>query len=229
MRLYALGAISQFEFLYDIRRVKMTIVQPRLDSISSDEISAEELLLWADEFIKPKAELAFKGEGEFCAGSHCGFCRAKAVCRARADHNLELAKFEFAAPLTLENTEIAEILARAEDLQKWAADIQNYALEQALEGHEFPGWKVVEGRSNRRYTDTGFVQDALIGAGFEEKIILKEPELLTLTNMEKIVGKKKLTELIGHLIEKPPGKPVLVVETDKRQPLNTVKDEFEAV
>lgn len=229
MRLYALGAISQFEFLYDIRRVKMTIVQPRLDSISSDEISAEELLLWAEDFIKPKAELAFKGEGDFCAGSHCGFCRAKAVCRARADHNQELAKFEFAAPLTLDNTEIAAILAKAEDLQKWAADIQNYALEQALEGHEFPGWKVVEGRSNRRYTDAGFVHDALIVAGYEEKAILKEPELLTLTNMEKLVGKKKLTDLIGHLIEKPPGKPVLVVETDKRQPFNTVKSDFEEV
>ena len=229
MRLYALGAISQFEFLYDIEKVRMTIVQPRLDSISTDEISAAELLAWADEFIKPKAELAFKGEGEFCAGSHCGFCRAKAVCRARAEHNLELAKFEFAAPLTLENTEIAEILARADELTKWASDIQTFALEQAVAGHEFPGWKVVEGRSNRKYSDAGFVHDALMAAGYEEKTILKEPELLTLTNMEKLVGKKKLTDLIGHLIEKPPGKPVLVVESDKRQPFNTPGTEFGAV
>lgn len=227
MRLYALGAIAEFSFLYDIEKVKMTIVQPRLDSISTDEMLVEDLLKWAEEFVKPTAELAFKGEGEFCAGEHCGFCRAKSVCKARADKNLELAKYEFRTTETLSENDIADILGKAEELMKWAKDVQEYALEQALQGVQYTGWKLVEGRSNRRYTDTDKVAEILLANEYAEDAIYKPKELQGLTNMEKVVGKKKLIELVGAYIEKPQGKPVLVVEADKRPVFNSAKADFE--
>jgi hypothetical protein len=229
MRLYALGAISQFSFLYDIEKVRMTIVQPRLDSISTDEITVEELLKWAEGVLKPTAQLAFKGEGEFCAGEHCGFCRAKSVCKARADKNLELAKYEFRTTTTLSEEDIADILGKAEELQKWAKDVQDYALDQALQGIQYKGWKVVEGRANRKYTDTDKVAEILLANEYTEDKIYKPKELQGLTNMEKLVGKKNLTKLVGDYIEKPEGKPVLVPETDKRPEFNTPKTDFEEV
>lgn len=227
MRLYALGAIAEYDFFYNIEKVKMTIIQPRLDNISTDEITVEELRKWADEVVKPKAELAIKGEGEFCAGEHCGFCRAKSVCKARADKNLELARWEFRTTETLTANDIASILPKIDELVKWASDIKDYALEQALQGESFPGYKVVEGRSNRKYTDEAKITSILIEAGYGD--IYKPVELLTLTNMEKYVGKKKLNELIGNYIEKPPGKPTLVPETDKRPVYNPAKADFDDV
>jgi hypothetical protein len=232
MRLYALGAIAEFEFLYDIEKVKMTIVQPRLDSISSDEISVHDLLKWADEVLKPIAELAFKGEGEFCAGDHCnsGFCKAREVCKARADKNMELAKYDFQDPNILSCDEIADILGKADELIKWAKDIQDYALDQAVNnGVSFNGFKIVEGRSNRKYTDIAKVAEILISNQYTEDKIYKPKELQGLTNMEKIVGKKKLTELVGSYIEKPQGKPVLVSETDKRPVFNAAEADFNII
>lgn len=226
MRLYALGAITEFEFLYDIQNVKMTIIQPRLDSISTDEITVDELLTWANEYVKPRAELAIKGEGEFCAGDHCKFCRAKAVCKARADKNLELAKYEFSEPSTLSNLEIADILSKVDELTNWATDVKDYALNKALDGEEFEGFKVVEGRSNRRYTNIDEIVQVLREHNFNDPDIFKPSELITLTNMEKLVGKKKLNALIGEFIEKPPGKPTLVPITDKRPIFNTAKEDF---
>ena len=228
MRLYALGAIAQFGFLYDIQQVKMTIVQPRLDSISTDELQADELLRWAEEFVRPRAELAFKGEGEFCAGDHCGFCKAKAVCKARADKNIELAKYEFKSPLTLDNEEIADILGKADELINWAKDVQAYALEKALKGEQYPGFKVVEGRSNRKWTDEEKVGEILLGQGFIENIIYTK-KLTGITNMETAIGKKEVQRLLGDYIEKPQGKPVLVVETDKRPIFNSAAADFKGV
>ena len=225
MRLYALGAITEFSFLYDIETIKMTIIQPRLDSISTDEISAEELLNWAEEILRPTAQLAFKGEGEFCAGNHCGFCRAKAVCKARADKNMELAKYDFSEPTTLDNDDIAYILGRADELIKWAKDVQDYALEQALLGEEFTGWKVVEGRSNRKWTDEDKIGEILLGQGFQESIIYTK-KLTGITNMETALGKKEVVKLLGDYIEKPQGKPVLVPESDKREVFNSVAADF---
>lgn len=227
MRLYALGAISEFSFLYDIENVKMTIIQPRLDSISTDEISTKDLLGWAEKVLKPTAELAFKGEGEFKAGEHCGFCRAKTECKARADMNMEIAKYEFRSTDTLSEKDIADILGKVDEFVKWAKDVQGYALEQALQGTQYKGWKVVEGRSNRKYTDTGKVADVLLANEYTEDKIYKPKELQGLTNMEKLVGKKKLNNLIGDLIEKPQGKPVLVPEKDKRPVFNSAKSDFE--
>ena len=228
MRLYALGAIAEFSFLYDIKKVKMTIVQPRLDSVSTDEMLVIDLIEWADNVLKPTAELAFKGEGEFCAGEHCssGFCRAKAVCKARADKNMELAKYEFAEAKILNNYDIADILGKAEELSKWAKDVQTYALDQAVQGEEYPGWKVVEGRSNRKWTDETKIGEILIGQGFMESIIFTK-KLTGITNMESAVGKKEVERLLGDYIEKPIGKPVLVLESDKREVFNSVKADFE--
>lgn len=226
MRLYALGAIAEFGFLYDIEKVRMTIVQPRLDSISTDEVLADDLLKWADEFVKPTAELAFKGEGDFCAGDHCGFCRAKGVCRARAEKNLELAKYDFEKPSALDNDEIALILGRADELIKWAKDIQEYALEKALAGEEFPGHKVVEGRSNRKWTDEDKIGEILLGEGFLEGIVYTK-KLTGISGMESAIGKKEVQRLLGDYIIKPPGKPTLVSENDKRPVFNPAKADFE--
>lgn len=226
MRLYALGAITEFGFLYDIQNVRMTIIQPRLDNISTDEIAADDLLKWAEEVLKPIAELAFKGEGEFCAGDHCTFCRAKAVCKARAEKNMELAQYEFADPNVLNKFDIADILAKADEFIKWTKDVQDFALEQALLGEQYPGFKVVEGRSNRRYTDTEKVAEILLANDYLEEDIYKPKELQGISNMEKVVGKKKLVELVGDYIEKPQGKPVLVPESDKRPVFNSAAADF---
>lgn len=229
MRLYALGALSEFSFLYDIEKVKMTIIQPRLDSISTDQITTVDLLKWAEEELKPIAEKAFNGEGEYLAGEHCGFCRAKSICKARADKNLELAKYEFRTTDTLSENDISDILGKVDELVKWATDVKEYVLEQALEGTVFPGWKVVEGRANRKYTDADKVAEVLLNNNYLKEQIYKPQELQGLTNMEKIVGKKKLSELVGKLIVKPQGKPTLAPESDKREVYNSAKGDFEEV
>src|SRR5690606_30826303 len=173
-RLYGLGAYEAYSALYDIDRVFMTIVQPRLDSISTEELSVAALLEWAEEVIVPAAKLAYAGEGNFYPGEHCRFCRAKAVCRARAEANLELARFDFAKPETLGPEEIAEILTQIErDFKAWISDVQDYALDQATNhGVKFPGWKLVEGRSNRKYSDEEAVKTTLRDAGYTDEQIL---------------------------------------------------------
>lgn len=226
MMLYALGAIAEFNFLYDIQKVRMTIIQPRLDNISTFEVTTEDLLKWAEDYVRPRAELAIKGKGEFCAGDHCKFCRAKAVCRARAEKNMELAKYDFEEPALLDNNDVAYILSKIDELVNWAGDVKDFALEQALNGEEYDGFKVVEGRSNRKYADTEAIVEILRDNNFNDPDIFKPSELITLTNMEKLVGKKKLTELIGDYIVKPSGKPTLVPITDKREPYNPVKADF---
>ena len=220
MRLYGLGALNLFDVLYDINTIRMTIVQPRLDNVSSEKLAAEELLTWGN--TVNRAEQAFKGEGEFQAGDHCRFCRAKATCRARAEANLELARYDFQDPALLSNDEIAEILFKADELKAWAADIQTYALEQAYKhGIKFDGWKLVEGRSNRKYTDEEEVAKILIEKGYNEDDIYKK-SILNITAMEKLLGKRKFNAILNDLVVKPAGKPTLVPETDKRPELSSV-------
>ncbi|MFZ5817263.1 MAG: DUF2800 domain-containing protein [Bacillota bacterium] len=222
IRLYGLGALDSFGTLYEIDRVRMTIVQPRLDSISTEEMSVEDLVTWGDTVVLPAAMLAYSGEGPYAAGEHCQFCRAKAQCRARAEANLELAKYDFRAPALLTHEEIAEILSRAEELQKWAADLQAYALDQAVNhGVRFPGWKLVEGRSNRKYEDEAQVTAALLAEGYTEEQIY-EKKLLGISAMEKLLTKKRFETILGGLVVKPEGKPVLVPESDKRPEINSV-------
>jgi len=215
MMLYALGAFTEYSFLFNICTVKMTIVQPRLDSISEYDISINDLLTWG-ESIKPIAQKAFKGEGEFVSGDHCQFCRAKALCRARADFHISLEEYQGMKPPLISNEEVGQILYRAQNLAKWIADLEEYALNECLQGRNIPGWKVVEGRSVRQFTDTDAAFKVLMSNGIEEAI-LYERRPLTLANVEKLIGKPKFKELLSEYVCTPPGKPTLVHESDKRE------------
>ena len=222
MMCYALGALEAFDDLYDIDRITMTIFQPRRDNISTWSCSKKDLLSWAEEVLKPTAALAYEGKGEFKAGDHCQFCKAKATCRKRAEYNLELAKYDFAMPDTLDEMEIAAILPKIDQLISWGSDLKDYALVQAQAGTHYEGFKVVEGRSNRKYIDEDQVASTVSAAGFDPY----EKKLLGVTAMSSLLGKKKFEELLGGLIYKPPGKPTLVPESDKRPAMNTAADDF---
>jgi len=222
MMCYALGALELFDDIYDIDTVSMTIFQPRRDNVSTYDISKEELYRWADEVLKPAAELAFAGDGNFLCGEWCGFCKAKHDCRARAEANMELAKYDFKLPPLLTDEEIEDVLARVDDLVSWASDIKEYALQQAISGKTWSGWKLVEGRSNRKYTNDAAVAATVTNAGFDPY----EKKLLGVTAMQKLLGKSRFEELLSSLIEKPQGKPTLVPESDKRPAMNTAKNDF---
>lgn len=208
MMLYALGALELFDGIYDIDTVQMAIFQPRRDNVSVCVMAKDDLFAWANGELAEKAKLAYDGEGEFACGDWCRFCTAKAACRKRAEYNLEMAKYDFAMPATLEDAEIAVILARADELSAWAADVKEFALQQALSGVKYDGYKVVEGRSNRRYTDEAAVAAAVKKAGFNPY----EEKLLGITAMTAALGKKKFADIIekAGLTEKPQGKPALV-------------------
>lgn len=222
LRLYGLGAANLFDSLYDFDTVRMTIIQPRLDHISTEELPLSELLTWAEDEVKPRARMAMDGTDYTAVGDWCRFCPAKAVCRKRAEYNLSIAKDDFRKPPLLRDEEIGEILRRADELQHWVKDVGDYALEQALAGKQYDGWKLVEGRSVRKYADDLKVAEALKAAGYDEAM-LYERKLYGISAMEKIVGKKRLTETLGDLIMKPAGKPVLVPESDKREAINTAE------
>ena len=227
MMLYALGALNLFDCLYDIEQVTMTIFQPRLSSISTWTISAEELYKWAEEVLKPKAELAAKGEGEFISGSWCRFCKARNTCRARAESFLELAKMEFQPPALLSDEEVAEVMEKADELSKWASDVMAYAQAEAIEnGKHWNGYKLVEGRSTRRFIDEKKVEEAAKGAGYTD---IYNRSLITLTAFEKLMGKDTFKEVLGSYVTKPAGKLTLVPVSDKRPEVtvNTVNDEFQ--
>lgn len=219
LMLYALGALNAFGSLYDISEVALTIYQPRRSNVSTWTIPVTDLEAWAEETVKPRATLAAKGEGEFCAGEHCRFCKLSATCRARAEANLALAQHEFAPPAELTDAEIADVLARLPELKAWAADVEAHALSLAVnQGKQWAGFKLVEGRSTRRYTDEQAVAEAAQAAGVTD---IWEQRLKTITALEKQLGKKRFNETLGDLVIKPPGKPTLVPETDKRPALNT--------
>lgn len=227
MMLYALGALNLFDCLYDIEQVTMTIFQPRLSSISTWTISAKELYKWAEEVLKPKAELAAKGEGEFISGSWCRFCKARNTCRARAESFLELAKMEFQPPALLSDEEVAEVMEKAAELSKWASDVMAYAQAEAIEnGKHWNGYKLVEGRSTRRFIDEKKVEEAAKGAGYTD---IYNKSLITLTAFEKLMGKDTFKEVLGSYVTKPAGKLTLVPVSDKRPEVtvNTVNDEFQ--
>lgn len=224
MMLYALGALEIFDGIYDITEVRMTIYQPRKSNVSVCIMSKGGLLEWAHNDLVYKAKLAYEGEGEFQCGDWCRFCKAKSECRKRAAANLEIAKYEFQEPPLLEDGEIAEILGRVDELAAWAADVKEYALRKALNGQEWPGWKLCEGRSVRRYVNEDAVAQAVKDAGYNPY----EEKLLGITAMTATLGKKKFAEIIESrgLIEKPQGKPVLVPMSDKRPAMNTAKQDF---
>lgn len=221
-RLYGLGAVQEWHMLFPFQRVRCTVVQPRLDNISSEELTVEELLGWAAQVVRPAAILADKGEGEYKSGEHCRWCKAKAICRRRAEDNMALARHEFAEPALLTNEDIADILAAAGELKAWAGDVEAYALEQALKGVSFHGFKLVEGRSLRQLTNEEEAVRILLENGVdEEKLYIRS--LVGIPAMEKLVGKRRLGEILKEHIVKPQGKPTLVKETDKRPAMNSAE------
>lgn len=226
IRLYGLGAWANYNYLYLITEVHLTIAQPRLSGITTDIMPIGDLVEWAESVVKPAAALAFAGEGEFKPGDHCRWCKVKATCRARADANMQALAHEFRDPALMDDEEIGSILFVAEQLATWAKDVQDYAFERAKSGHSIPLWKLVEGRSNRTISDKAAARAAFEAAKLKQDQFLKPQELLGIGELEKQIGKKELTALIGDLITKPPGKPVLVPETDKRPELNSLDSDF---
>jgi len=224
LMLYALGALELFDAIYDIEQVAMTIYQPRRENISTFTMTKADLLAWATGTLAPAATTAFAGEGEYHAGEWCQFCKAKQNCRGRAEAHLALAQHEFKNPALLADDEVQTILTQVDDLVAWAEDVKSYALQQALAGKQWPGFKVVEGRSNRRYTNEPAVAAAVSNAGYDPY----EHKVMGITAMEKHLGKPKFNELLADLVEKPAGKPALVPLSDKRPPINTAATDFAA-
>jgi hypothetical protein len=222
MKLYTLGALEIFDGIYDINTVSMSVYQPRRNNISTYTLLKESLLHWAEEVLKPAAALAYAGAGEFNCGEWCQFCKAKYDCRARAESNMELARYEFKLPPLLTDDEIETILGKIDGLTSWANDIKDYALQAALRGKQWNGWKLVEGRSNRRYTDEAAVAKAVSEVGYDPY----ERKVLGVTAMASLLGKKRFEEILGGYIEKPQGKPTLVPESDKRPAMNTANLDF---
>lgn len=222
MKCYALGALELFDDIYDIDTISMTIYQPRRQNTSTYEVSKDDLYQWADQILKPAADLAFAGDSNFLCGEWCGFCKAKHECRARAEANLLLAQHDFKLPSLLEDTEIEVILSRVDELVAWVSGIKEYALQQAISGKEWTGWKLVEGRSNRKYSNEEAVIQAVTDAGVDPY----EKKLLGITAMQKRLGKSRFDELLTAYIEKPQSKPTLVLESDKRPAMNNAKTDF---
>ncbi|WP_044294526.1 DUF2800 domain-containing protein [Robinsoniella peoriensis] len=223
MLLYGLGALELFDAIYDIDTIRMTIYQPRLESISTWEISVEDLKKWVDTELKPKAALAINGEGEFSCGSWCRFCKAKNTCRARAEEYLKLARMEFKAPALLADEEVAKVLKVADELAKWSADVYAYATDEAVtHGKQWTGFKLVEGRSNRKYTDEEAAAETAKAAGYTD---IYKSTLVGITEMEKLMGKKKFAEILGTLVYKPQGRLTLAAETDMREAVITATAE----
>lgn len=228
MMIYALGALEKFDFEYDIKRVRMTIVQPRLDHVSSMELPVEMLKAWRDDTLRPAAAIAFMGgeKAEQKPGEWCRFCKVKARCKAMS----KLAEDTICDPRLLSDKEIAEnVLPVVKTIEAWISDVQEYTLSQALSGVKYPGYKLVEGRSLRRVTDVAGLTVALASAGFDESQLFKTRELKALGELEKLVGKKRFGMLCNEFIEKPAGKPTLVPESDKRKELNNAAEDFDGI
>lgn len=229
MRIYALGAYEAYSFEYNIQRVRMTIVQPRLDNLSSDEMNVENLLAWADKELTPKAQEAFSGEGKQAPGEWCKFCRVKQSCKALAQSCIETAE-KAQDPRLLTPEEIAaNVLPMLDTVDTWLKGVKEYTLAQALAGVAYPGYKLVAGRSNRVITDVEAARKTLVDAGYDPAAIMKPQEMRGITDLEKLVGKKKLAALLEKYLEKPQGKPVLAPESDKRTAYNAAADDFAGI
>lgn len=216
LMLYALGAYQAYRMLYPISKAKLTIVQPRLDTISEWECPAGDLLKFG-EYVKERAALAVKGEGDYSPGKDaCRFCRASAQCRARAEENVRLAFFTDKLPPLISNEEVGQYLEKGEDVAKWLEKLKEYTLKECLAGKAVPGWKAVEGRGGREWTDIDTAFDRLIKSGLAPEEMLWERKPLTAPQTEKLIGKKDFQESVGEFVIKKPGKPALARESDKR-------------
>lgn len=218
LKLYGLGALRAFELMYDIHTVRLTITQPRLDSISSWEITAEALNTWGEEVVKPKAKEAYAGEGEQVTGDWCRFCKAKARCKALAKESLEIARLEFSDPMLLDDSELLEAYGQADRIIDWLNGVGAYVLAEANKGKKWEGYKLVKGRSNRIWSSAEKVEALLLKDGFKKEDILIS-KLAGIGAIEKLTGKAKFETLLSPVVMKPPGKPTLVPESDKRPAL----------
>ena len=241
MRLYALGALKRYAPVFGnaIKYIRMTIVQPRIsDEVSSEVISVDELLAWG-EWIKPIALTAFNGPGEFIPGEHCRFCRGKAQCSARAKQYTALEEFRSCIPVNtatpdtpdgykLTDAEIGELLVRGAELVKWYKDLEDYALSTILSGGIIPGWKAVQGRSNRTFSDQDAAIKVVLDAGYDEALIY-ERKAKSLSELEKLMGKTEFSEKLGSFVIKPPGKPTLAPASDKREAYSPATADFAEV
>jgi len=226
LKLYGLGALRNAELMYDIQTVRLTIVQPRLDAVSSWDISAEDLRKWGEEVVRPAAIKAYAGEGEQVPGDHCKFCKVKPRCKALAKQNLEVAKHEFADPFLLDGKELIEVYKQMPLISSWIASVEEFLLAEAKNGRKWPEYKLVEGRANRMWTSAEDVKNTLLDEGYPlEKImsVPAKPSLLGITAIEKLVGVKTFPILLGPLVTKPKGAPILVPETDKRPAFGSEK------
>ena len=223
LMLYGLGALLEFDPLYDIHTVRMTIVQPRLSNTSTYEITAQELIRWAETEVRPKAMLAYEGAGEFCAGEWCRFCKARYTCRKRSEYHMRLAEHDFRQPDLLSDEEIADILPVADSLNSWVQDLLAYATQAAVNGKSWPGYKLVAGRTVRKYTSEAEVIKAATEAGYTD---IYKTTLLGVGDLEKRMGRKRFGEVLGKFIVKPAGAPTLVPETDARKPYSDAASDF---
>jgi len=215
LKLYGLGAFHKYELLYDIETIRMTIVQPRLDSISTFDIPAAELVLWGINTVVPKAREAYAGRGELVPGEHCKWCKVKPRCRALAEHSLALAQKEFKDPQLLSDAEVIEVSQKKDALVEWAKSVDSYMLDQALNGKKWDGYKLVEGRANRKFVDEEKAIQLLRDSGLRKKDVVRE-KIETIGRLEKLVGRENLPEIVGDTLIKPAGRPALVPEDDKR-------------
>jgi len=219
LMLYGCGALRKYEMMYDIQTVVLVIVQPRLDHIDGWEIYADDLISWGENIARPKALLAYSGEGEQIPGEHCKFCKVKGMCKALANQQLELAKYDFKDPYLLEKSEIISIFESTPMLIDWAQSVAAYILDSALKGEEWPGYKLVAGKANRKWTDEDKVVNLLLDEGYSQLQFLNT-KLKGIGEIEKLIGKANFPEVVGDLVAKPQGAPTLVKEEDPRPALN---------
>lgn len=224
LRIYALGACEMFRDLYMIDKVRMYIYQPRIGSVEKAEMSMEELYAWVREELEPRAQEAFAGKGEFACGEWCRNCRARRTCRELAAHQLEIAKFDFKDPPLLTDEEVAEVLSRADSLAAWANGVKEYALQAALDGRRFAGWKLVEGKSIRKFADDNAAEARVAAAGYDPY----EKKMLSLTALERRMGRKNFQNLLSDLVVRTEGKPVLVPVSDRREEKTVAAADFAA-
>lgn len=227
MMIYALGAYARFAFEYRIDNLRATIVQPRIDNLSEYEITVEELTAWAANVLTPAAEKAYKGEGPQTPGAWCQFCKVKNQCRALANKCKEVVAVD---PKLITPEELAkDVLPMVPIVKTWISGVEDFALAQALSGVQLPGWKIVEGRSVRKITDTDSVAAVLTKNGYKQNDIFKPVEMRTITDLEKLVGKKQFAAMCGEWINKPQGKPTLAPEGDKRKAIDPIADDFKGI
>lgn len=224
LMIYALGALKKYGVLHNIYNIEMTVYQPRINNIASFEMSVNDLSAWADSHLAPRARLAFSGNGDYAAGEHCRFCKARNQCKTLMDYNMEAAKQAFKDPNELVDADIVGVLERAADLKVWLTGIQQYALDLAIkDGKNWPGFKVVAGRSNRRYLDEKSIMKILKDEKTPRKRYIAPTKLVGITALEKNLGPTEVEKLVGSLIIKPEGSPTLVPESDKRPAINSAE------